>query len=315
MSKKIVNFIILLVGSGLLWYLNHIYPNDNVQRLLTSALVLVLLYALFIVFLNGIVGKRIKDYKLRYSFKKIINILFFVVILAVGIRIWIEDPQTLLVSYGLIAAGVTISLQDFFKNFIGGLLIIINSLYKVGDRIELDGKYGDVIDTGILYTTILEIKEWVSGDQPTGRIVKIPNGTVLTKNVNNYTEDHGFIWDEIFIPITYDSDWQVATRNILKIVKTETNQTVLMAEKDFKKLRRKYFVEKKTIEPEAFVTMTDNWIEIHVRYITEVRERRSVHNILSQKLLAILLKSDKVKIASATLGIVNMPPIEMKSKK
>ncbi|MBD3311124.1 MAG: mechanosensitive ion channel [Candidatus Magasanikbacteria bacterium] len=312
MSKKIVNIIILTIISGLLWYIDFLYPNDLIRRILLTSVYFLLLYFLFTFFLTGFVSKRIKDYKLRYSFKKIANILFFITITAVVIRIWIEDPQTLLVSYGLIAAGVAIALQDFFKNFIGGVLIIVNSLFKVGDRIEIKGKYGDVIDIGILYTTLLEIKGWVDGDQATGRVTRIPNGAVLTENINNYTEDHGFIWDEIFIPVTYESNWQDAIKKVLAIVKKETKSTLDLAKKDFKKLRRKYFVGEKVIEPIIFVKMTDNWIELHVRYITEVKQRRNMHNVLSQKILKKLSSEKNISVASATLGIVDIPPIKLK---
>lgn len=88
----------------------------------------------------------------------------------VVVRIWVEYTQTLLVSYGLIAAGITIALQDFFKNFVGGIMIFTTGTYRVGDRVEINSKFGDVIDIGIFYTTLLELKEWVEAEQPTGRI-------------------------------------------------------------------------------------------------------------------------------------------------
>jgi len=106
-----------------------------------------------------------------------------------------------------------------FKNFIGGLMIFINGLYRVGDRIEINQKYGDVIDVGVFYTTLMEMRVWVSGDQNTGRITIFPNGVFLTGTLQNYTRDFDFIWDEIALPITYDSDWHQAANMILEIVK------------------------------------------------------------------------------------------------
>jgi len=104
--------------------------------------------------------------------------------------------------FGLVAAAFTLSMQDVAKNFAGGLNIFINRIYRVGDRIEIGSKKGDVIDIDIFYTTIMETNEWVSADLPTGRLSIIPNSLVLSNITNNYTKDFEFLWDEISFPIT-----------------------------------------------------------------------------------------------------------------
>ncbi len=115
-------------------------------------------------------------------------------------------------SFGLVAAAFTLTMQDVAKNFAGGLSILFNRIYRVGDRIEIGSKKGDVIDIDIFYTTIMEINEWVSAEQPTGRLSIIPNSYVLTNITNNYTKDFDFLWDEISLPITYSSDWKPQKR-------------------------------------------------------------------------------------------------------
>jgi len=116
--------------------------------------------------------------------------------------IWVEDLQSLVLGFGLVAAAFTLSMQDVAKNFAGGLNIFINRIYRVGDRIEIGSKKGDVIDIDIFYTTIMETNEWVSADLPTGRLSIIPNSLVLSNITNNYTKDFEFLWDEISFPIT-----------------------------------------------------------------------------------------------------------------
>ena len=98
-------------------------------------------------------------------------------------------------------------------------MIFVNGIYRVGDRIEINQKFGDVIDIGLLYTTLMETREWVAGDQATGRLSIVSNGSVLAGAVQNYTRDFSFIWDEISVPITYDSNWNEANAKILDIVK------------------------------------------------------------------------------------------------
>jgi small-conductance mechanosensitive channel len=230
------------------------------------------------------------------------------------ISIWIQDPGALLVAYGLFAAGIAIALQDLFKNIAGGIMIFITKPYSVGDRIEIKDRFGDVIDVGITYTTLMEIRGWVDGDQASGRLTIVPNGYVLSGVIDNYSKDHGFIWDEIMIPITYDSDWKAAHKKILGIVQKETREITGQAEKSIKRLGEKYYLQKGIAEPSIFITMTDNWIKFNIRYMSPVRERRALQNRLSRKILETIAKSKNISISSATSTLSGSLDIQMKRK-
>ena len=217
-------------------------------------------------------------------------------------RIWITDTGVLVAAYGFVAAAVAFSIQDFFKNFVGGLILLLKGNYKVGDRVMIKEITGDVIDISLLYTSLLEIEGWVAGDQPTGRIVMIPNSVNLSGVITNYTEDHTFIWDEMHIPVPYGSDWEKARDIIKEITNAETDSITQEARPELEKLRNKYFLSEANIEPSVYIKMTDNWISLHVRYITKTHERRIVSNILSQKILKALNEA-KIEIASATMEV------------
>jgi small-conductance mechanosensitive channel len=233
-----------------------------------------IIYFVFEILLEESVLKKIKASTTRYSLKKAFSILSLASYSVALMVIWIAETAYILLSLGLIGAAIAFALQDIFKNFAGGIMTFLNGIYHVGDRIEFNQKFGDVIDVGILYTTLLETREWVSGDQVTGRLTIVPNGGVLTGTVQNYTRDLDFIWDELTIPITYDSDWREANTVILEIVKTETKEIVEKAERTMTELEEKYYFQKRAIEPSIFLTLTDNWICFGIRYVTEVRNRR-----------------------------------------
>jgi small-conductance mechanosensitive channel len=312
MIKKIVTLLALIIITGAFWFAQFQYPNIYLEKGFYTFLAVTIVYLVFKSVIEETVVRNIKEAKARYSFRKTVSILYIVGILLAIIRIWVEHTQTLLVSYGLIAAGIAIALQDFFKNFAGGIIIFVTGIYRVGDRIEITAKIGDVIDIGILYTTLLELREWVAGDQATGRLTILPNGLVLSGTVNNYTKDNNFIWDEIELPITYDSDWQEAVTTIRRIVGTETKTMAEEAEKEILKLGEKYYLTIRTVEPDIYLTLTDNWITFHIRYITDVRQRRVIRNKLGQLILEEIRKSEKVKIASATVDIVGFPELRIK---
>ncbi len=264
----------------------------------STAIALAVLYLVFRFILEQMIVVRLRTAKTRRALRKVLTILYGLFFLAVTVAIWLENVQALSVAYGLLAAGIAIALQDLFKNLAGGMILFLGRIYSVGDRIEADGKYGDVMDIGILYTTLLELGRWIAGDQPTGRLTTIPNGYVLSGSLQNYTKDHSFIWDEITVPITYDSDWKEAAKKILAIIEEQTRNTTEQAEKEIEKIEEKYYLPKKTIEPAIFMTLTDNWITLNIRYVTDVRERRAVHSTLTQILLEEIQKSDAIRIAS-----------------
>ena len=311
MIKKIVSLLSLIIITGLFWFAQFQYPNVYLERGFYTFLTVTIVYFVFKSVFEEIVARQIKESKTRYSFRKTVSILYFVVLLLALIRIWVEQTGTLLVSYGLAAAGIAIALQDFFKNFVGGVIIFITGIYRVGDRIEINQKVGDVIDIGILYTTLLELKEWVAGDQATGRLTIIPNGYVLSGTINNYTKDNNFIWDELAIPITYDSDWKEAITTIQRIVGNETKSMADQAEQEIMELAEKYYLSIRAVEPVVYLTLTDNWITYNIRYITDVRQRRVVRSTLSQMILEEIQKSEKVKIASTTLDIIGLPELKI----
>jgi small-conductance mechanosensitive channel len=274
---------------------------------------------LFAVFLfsgtlsSFILKKYFSDNKSRFTAQKIVWSASLIIGVLVISRIWELNAQSILVISGLLTAGVAVALQDVFKNFFGGMTVLLTGLYRIGDRIEVEEKAGDVLNIGVFYTTILEIKQWIDGDQASGRIVLVPNSKMLTTSIHNYTKDHSFIWDEIHIPITYESDWKTVSKILTDIVKKETKNVTEQATVEINKLEEKYYISQFDIEPRVYYKPTDNWIGLYVRYVTPTRERRSTRNTIMKEALEALLKLENVSIASETLIIKDFPDIHMKN--
>ena len=181
------------------------------------------------------------------------------------------------------------------------------SLMKVGDRVEIDGNYGDVMDVGIMSTTLMEIKGWVQGDQASGRMVSIPNGFILSKAAINYTRDHSFIWDELFIPVTYDSDWRTAISIVREILDKETDALTKQAQDEIERLGERFYLPKRETEPAVYVTLTDNWVRLDARYVTDARNRRIAKDRLSRLILEAFESAEDIHVASETATITVVP--------
>ncbi|MFC1866266.1 mechanosensitive ion channel family protein [Chloroflexota bacterium] len=303
MRRRIIFVSILAFLGIVLWLIELEFPSNQLTKAFYTLLAVLIIYVVIKIIIEQIIARRIRDSKTRYSMKRIASMLSVLIFIAIGIAIWVDNIQALLVSYGILAAGLAVALQDIFKNFAGSLIIFITSTYHVGDRIEVNAKIGDVVDIGIFYTTLLETNEWVKGDQATGRLSIIPNSLVLSGIVNNYTKDHPYIWDEISIPITYDSDWKEALIIIERVIENETREITNKSQVSISKLSDKYYLPQKSTEPTVFATLTDNWINMNIRYITEVRQRRILRNKLNRTFLIELEKIDSVKIASESMDI------------
>jgi small-conductance mechanosensitive channel len=314
MLREIGLFFILILAAGALWAASVTYGIAPLFQLSLTVLAVAAVYLLYVLVAEYAAIRAIKDPKTRYSLRKAALILSIAVLLIIGIRIWIEDTQALLVSYGILAAGLAIALQDLFRNFAGGIVIVLSGVYRVGDRIEADGVFGDVMDIGLLYTTLMEMGGWIGGDQPTGRITSIPNGHTLGGTIHNYTRDHNFIWDEITVPVRYTTDWRKASGLIFDLVRRETAETMNRAEAEIERIGERYYLPRKDVEPVVLLSITDNYIGLTIRYVAEVRSRRAVRDRLSRLILEEIERSGDIDVGSATMEITGTHRVTLVGK-
>jgi small-conductance mechanosensitive channel len=306
MKQQILISIILVLVSAVLAAAAVITTDPIITSFFLTSLVLTIVYLIFSLFFGLVLVRRIRELKTRYTANKALSILSIILIVVLCLRIWVTDTSTLIVSYGILAAGLAFALQDVFRNFVGGILIIISGYYLVGDRISIDDKSGDVMDIGIFNTTLMEIRGWVGGDQPSGRLLIIPNGLVLTHSFYNYTRDHSFVWDEISLPLTYQSDWKRAKEIVLTIIRKETDAVTIQAETEIERIGEKYYLPKKVVEPSVYISLTDNWITLDARYVTDARTRRILRSRLSELILAAIESEHGITIASETMTVTSI---------
>ena len=301
LSRKILLLLSLVLITVCFYIVKELFDKEYLMKSFHSMVSISVIFLIVKVILEEIFASRLKDYRFRYNTRKVLSIFFIILLLGTLLTIWIENTQAILVAYGVLAAGIAIALQDFFKGFTGGILILLNILYRVGDRLQIGDTTGDVMDIGIFYTTLLETRGWVKGDQATGRMVTLPNARVLSENIYNYTKDHSFLWDELRIPLTYDSNWESIIEPILKIISSETEEMTRTASKEIERIGEKYYLPKRDVQPMVYVNFDDSWINIHARFVTEAKRRRGISDSIQKRILKELLSRKDIKIAQAQL--------------
>jgi small-conductance mechanosensitive channel len=287
--------------------------NDPLIIQLIIAVAGVVVIRLLAALLTRWAGRFVKDSQARYRIRKVSALISYLVIILFLAVVFRERLGGLAIALGVAGVGIAFALQEVITSIAGWAAINFANFYKTGDRIQLGGIKGDVIDIGILRTTLMELGEWVKSDLYTGRIVRIANSFVFKEPVFNYSVDFPFLWDEITVPVTYASEHRLAREILEKIIHTVIEEYSAYAKRAWKDIVKKYMVEEAMIDPVVTLVCTDNWIEFTVRYITDFKLRRSTKNRLFSLILDEFEKTGgRVKIASTTVQLVDPQPLTVK---
>lgn len=278
---------------------------------LFQSLIIILIAYLINVIIANVINRRLYDVKQRYSLRKISSTFISIAVAGILFAVWFRETTSLIVAYGLLSAGVAIALQDVLKNMAGGIIIVVSGPFKAGDRIQVGNETGDVLDIKIFYTTLMEIREWIDGDQYSGRIIQLPNSFLLTSSVKNFTRDFSFIWDEIHLMFTFDSNWKKARDIALQTAHEITGQFEMTAKNELVNLGQKYLITPSDVEEKIFTQITDNWIDMRLRYVVDPRKRRTIKHAISERLLDAFNQEKDIEIASATFDIVGFPSVKI----
>jgi small-conductance mechanosensitive channel len=281
--------------------------------LASKAIVSVVILA-FALLLNRVVGRvlkaRVKEVGQMLTLRMLVRNTVFFVSGVIILLTWLGLGSDFTVAMGILGAGIAFASQEVIGSFAGYLNIITGNLYHIGDRVRIGNVVGDVIDITILRTVVMEIGEWVRADQYTGRMVTVANRVVFSDPVFNYTQHWAYLWDEIMIPITYDSNWRQAAEIMLDYGFEFCSPCLSDAQAGLQALRERYPLQEASVEPLLYVVMTDNWIEMTLRYVVAARDRRAVAGELHRRLLERFEAESDITVASATVEIVGFPPLK-----
>ncbi len=262
--------------------------------------------------LQRTVGNRVNDITMRYRIRKMLGFAGFVAFVVLITVVFSDKLGNLTVAFGLAGDGVAFALQETIASVAGWVSITFNHVFKPGDRIVMGGVFGDVIDVGVLNTTLMECGGWVNGDLYNGRLVRVSNSQISKEPIYNYTRDFPFLWDEIKIPVRYGSDLEVARSLIIEKADEVVGEFTSGAKHAWDKAVKRYLIENARLEPLVTLEADENWITFTLRYITDYRGRRSVKDALFTGILKSIDETDgAVKIASAAIDITAMPEIDI----
>jgi small-conductance mechanosensitive channel len=278
--------------------------EDTVERRIIQT-VTILFVGYFLIFLLAwIVNRQVKDVKIRYVVRKNIVYVLNALILLLIIPVWMKNLNHIAVFISVVGAGVALALQEVILCIAGWMLIMVRRPFTTGDRIELGGVKGDVIDIRVFQTSLLEIGNWVDADQSTGRIVNVPNSAVFKKENYNYNQGFEYIWNEIKVLATFESDWKKAEEVMLKHGIEIAGGDEKILKRRIAAMTRKYMIKYGKLTPIVYVDIQGSGVELTLRYLTEARKRRVTKDMISRAILTDFDKEPNVNIAYTTYRIV-----------
>lgn len=267
---------------------------------LLDTLVVVLIALLLRRWLTRALTRNIEDPARRYMLAKVIGYAIGVVAVTLVVQVWISDAVDLTTYLGFLSAGLAVALKDPILNLAGWLFIMVRQPFRVGDRIEIGDAAGDVVDIGPLTFSLLEIGNWVPADQSTGRLMHLPSGMVFTRRIANYTQGFEYIWNELAVVVTFESDWQQAREILDAIVTDLSKEAVAEAEAQIRRTAQKYMVHYKHLTPIVWVSVVDIGVQLDVRYLCHARARRSTADAMWRRILIDFAKAPRIDFAYPT---------------
>lgn len=284
--------------------LNYYKTSDPVVKRMWETGFIVIIGYLIVHVLVRFINAKVSNVKSKHALRKnVVYIVTFTLIIIV-FSIWIQNLNSITIFLGVASAGLALALQEVILSIAGWVLILTRKPYEAGDRIEINGVKGDVIDIRFFQTSLLEIGNWVNADQSTGRIVNIPNSFLFKAQCYNYSRGFEFIWNEIPIVVTFESDWQRARDIILRHAQEMAAGMEDTVSRKIDVMKNRYMIYYGKLTPIVYVNIKDSGIELTLRYLTEAKKRRSTQCYLCEKILEDFGKEPTVNFAYNTFRIV-----------
>ncbi|MFC2175440.1 mechanosensitive ion channel family protein [Bacteroidota bacterium] len=281
------------------------FQNAAAERLAYIALAIILVFVVTTL-LKKVVNVKIANTDHRYRVRKAINFIGYFLVVIFLLLIYGDKLGNIGVALGVAGAGVTFALQEVIMSFAGWLNIILSGSPSVGQRVKIGDAKGDIIDIGVMRTTIMEIGDWVEGDLYNGRIITLANSYVFKERIHNYSAEYPFLWDEVKVPIRTESDHELAREVFSKVVNDICEDYAIKSEKGWRNMANKFRVEPANVRPSVRLQFDENWITFTLRYIVDYKSRGTTKDKIYTALLNEIAKHEKISIATVASEVTSI---------
>ncbi len=277
--------------------------GDYLTQLWWPGTISILLIAVHI-FLSRLVLPRRYQKEALFLARRLGRYIVGLLIILVFAFYLVEDLTLVATTLGLVSAAIVISVQDVFAAFFGWFAIMLGRKFTIGDRLEIEGVRGDVLDIQLLRTTLVEVNNWLGVDQPTGRVLFIPNNFIFKSKVFNFSHGHPYIWGKVDVTVTYGTPVAGAMALFTKVLDEETRESFAEARGAAAEMERRYGVEDADYTPKIYTNIADSGVTISLLYVSHYRKFSSTRNRINRRLIAELETHKHIQLAYNTLSVL-----------
>jgi len=278
--------------------------GDTVAKLAFCVLIVAVIWLIRQLLLKIVMGHT-EDIRSRYLWQKNSNYIAFIIGIALIAAIWSQAADNIATFIALVSAGIAIALRDVLANAAGWLFIIWFRPLVVGDRIQIGAHSGDVVDISLFHINLMEIGNWVNSDQSTGRIINIPNSLIFTETLANYSKGFQYIWNEIPVLLTFESDWKKAKALLNDIAVNNSEHLSKDAERHILEASSRYLIFYSKLTPIVYTSVEDSGVLLTIRYLCEPRKRRGSVETIWENILTSFAEHDDIDFAYPTRRFFN----------
>lgn len=280
------------------------------QLIVTAGVVVALTLIRWVVL--SVVHRRIDDEAVWYRSRKLASYAITIVGAILLASIWLEGSG--LTTYvGFLTAGLAIALADVLKNLAGWAFIVLRRPFRLGDRVEIGGNMGDVVDVRAFRFTVLEIANRVDAEQSTGRLLHIPNGLIFTEPLANFTTGFEYLWHEVPVLITFESDWEAAEQIIQEVIGEHAPDIAdASVRQALRETASEYQIRFTHLTPTVYLTVKDSGVMLTGRVLVPVRELRSVEQAIWKGILRAFARHPGIELAYPTVRTYLEGPVEVR---
>ncbi|WP_299705494.1 mechanosensitive ion channel domain-containing protein [uncultured Pontibacter sp.] len=271
----------------------------NLPKLLIAFITLVLAW-LVVRMVRSILQRYIGKWQSSSAIISLVSIAVWLLAIGVALSVVAGDIRALVGSFGLIGLALSWSLQTPIESFTGWLMNSYQGYYRVGDRIRVGEVFGDVYRIDFLTTTVWEIGApyqpgFVQAEQPTGRLVTFPNNEVLTGTIINLTGDFPYVWDELDVGVANESDVPLSMEVLESVALGLLGDYMKAPAASYSHLLQRAGLDDAVPDkPQVFVSMTESWTNVTIRYLVGARERRKWKSELTLRITNELNKPEYI---------------------
>jgi len=248
-----------------------------------------------------------REVQAQYRIRKTVTYIVYPLAFLVIGRIWFAGFQALSTYLGLLSAGLAIAMQVPLVNLAGWAFILWRKPFAVGDRVQIGEHRGDVIDQRIFMFSLMEIGNWVDADQSTGRVIHVPNGKVFNEVLANYSQGFHYIWNEIGVLVTFESDWRKAKQLLLDISQRHGEHLGVNAQQHLREAAKKFMIFYTKLTPTVYTSVKDSGVMLTLRYLCDPRQRRGSEQAVWEEILDAFAACDDIDFAYPTQRFYQNP--------